>query len=558
MRTGRSASRAVSRGAAALAASRGRAGRPANLGAATAPAFAARACPAGGRRSPSKYGDWSPNHHCAPLRGRDEAECLVQPPHRLVALLALGQQALEACALGRGDLGALQCRRNASAAPVTPGDGEAMEGAPALRQQEGVADHLVFGEREEAELRETIGPVDVHCPPALIALRAGRAGDVLVGLHRKGIHLVEAVRLVRAGDDADALRRLGLRRFDPVELEHDRLLAADRDEATALEEGPGFGVTLLDLALDLLLAELTRARRDLREQGRADTASASGRDHCNIALGVRAPGLDEAAGDAGGFRRRGLGAARDPGRGKPSRYLVRSGRRRRGARCVRERQSAKALRRGSTVEREAAAAGERSGTNAHPDEARRDDRPRRRGRKRGGPGCERQRGEARAERRHGHRRSEGEAGGVVRRDRRVHGQVRRCREVRHADHEQRRGVELYAWCRERDVTVVVRVFAGLRERAGWSTREVEAATVADVWPELGLGDEPEGLLYAVNREYADPGRELQDGDEVALIPPVSGGAFRVTEEPLSLDAVVAEVADERAGGIATFTRTVRP
>jgi molybdopterin synthase catalytic subunit/molybdopterin converting factor small subunit len=101
------------------------------------------------------------------------------------------------------------------------------------------------------------------------------------------------------------------------------------------------------------------------------------------------------------------------------------------------------------------------------------------------------------------------------------------------------------------------VFAGLRERAGWSTREVEAATVADVWSALGLGDEPEGLLYAVNREYAERGRELRDGDEVALIPPVSGGAFRVTEEPLLLEAVVAEVAEERAGGVATFTGTVR-
>jgi molybdopterin synthase catalytic subunit len=70
-------------------------------------------------------------------------------------------------------------------------------------------------------------------------------------------------------------------------------------------------------------------------------------------------------------------------------------------------------------------------------------------------------------------------------------------------------------------------------------------------------EEPAGLLYAVNREYADPERELHDGDEVALIPPVSGGAFRVTEEPLSLEAVAAEVADERAGGLATFTGTVR-
>jgi len=105
--------------------------------------------------------------------------------------------------------------------------------------------------------------------------------------------------------------------------------------------------------------------------------------------------------------------------------------------------------------------------------------------------------------------------------------------------------------------VRVRLFAGLRERAGWSQRELEAATVADVWPALGLGDEPEGLLYAVNREYAERDLELRDGDEVAVIPPVSGGAFRVTEEPLSLDAVVAEVADERAGAVATFTGTVR-
>jgi molybdopterin synthase catalytic subunit/molybdopterin converting factor small subunit len=106
--------------------------------------------------------------------------------------------------------------------------------------------------------------------------------------------------------------------------------------------------------------------------------------------------------------------------------------------------------------------------------------------------------------------------------------------------------------------VHVRLFAGLREQAGWSERELDGvARVRDVWPALGLGDEPAGLLYAVNREYADPGQELHDGDEVALIPPVSGGAFRVTEEPLSLDLVVAEVADERAGAIATFTGTVR-
>jgi molybdopterin synthase catalytic subunit len=105
--------------------------------------------------------------------------------------------------------------------------------------------------------------------------------------------------------------------------------------------------------------------------------------------------------------------------------------------------------------------------------------------------------------------------------------------------------------------VTVKLFAGLRERAGWSEREVEAGSVAEVWPQLGLGEEPAGLLYAVNQEYADRETPLADGDEVAIIPPVSGGSFRLVDDPLDLAAVVAEVADERAGAIATFQGTVR-
>ena len=107
------------------------------------------------------------------------------------------------------------------------------------------------------------------------------------------------------------------------------------------------------------------------------------------------------------------------------------------------------------------------------------------------------------------------------------------------------------------MTVHVRLFAGLRERAGWSEREVEAATVADVWPRLELGEEPAGLLYAVNREYADRSTPLSDGDEVAVIPPVSGGAFRLVDGPLDLGEVIAEVENEQAGAIATFQGTVR-
>jgi MoaE-MoaD fusion protein len=110
------------------------------------------------------------------------------------------------------------------------------------------------------------------------------------------------------------------------------------------------------------------------------------------------------------------------------------------------------------------------------------------------------------------------------------------------------------------VRVVVRLFAGLRDRAGTGERALElpdGARAEDVWPGLGLGNEPAGLAFAVNRRYAERDRELRDGDEVALIPPVSGGAFRVTERPLSLSAVVDEVATPEAGAIATFTGTVR-
>src|SRR4249920_3018618 len=108
--------------------------------------------------------------------------------------------------------------------------------------------------------------------------------------------------------------------------------------------------------------------------------------------------------------------------------------------------------------------------------------------------------------------------------------------------------------------ITVRLFAGLRELAGTGRRELElqdGASLGDVWPALALGDEPAGLLYAVNRTYAEPGQNLVEGDEVAVIPPVSGGAFRLTQGPVNLTAVVVEVVDERAGAIATFLGTVR-
>jgi molybdopterin converting factor small subunit len=106
--------------------------------------------------------------------------------------------------------------------------------------------------------------------------------------------------------------------------------------------------------------------------------------------------------------------------------------------------------------------------------------------------------------------------------------------------------------------VTVRLFAGLRERAGRPSFELEdVARIEDVWPALELGPEPPGLLYAVNRSYVKPGHELADGDEVALIPPVSGGSFLLVVRPLDVAAVVHEVEDPEAGAVASFVGTVR-
>ncbi len=110
------------------------------------------------------------------------------------------------------------------------------------------------------------------------------------------------------------------------------------------------------------------------------------------------------------------------------------------------------------------------------------------------------------------------------------------------------------------MNVTVKLFAGLRERAGTGERELElpdGSSLADVWPALGLGDEPAGLLYALNRRYAEPGTPLAAGDEVAVIPPVSGGAFRLSDEPLDPAAAIEEVRSDQAGAVATFIGTTR-
>jgi molybdopterin synthase catalytic subunit len=67
------------------------------------------------------------------------------------------------------------------------------------------------------------------------------------------------------------------------------------------------------------------------------------------------------------------------------------------------------------------------------------------------------------------------------------------------------------------------------------------------------------LMLAVNREYAEAGRVLAEGDEVAFIPPVSGGVdlYEITESPLSLDRLVVAVGQNTSGAVASFLGIVR-
>jgi molybdopterin converting factor subunit 1 len=115
------------------------------------------------------------------------------------------------------------------------------------------------------------------------------------------------------------------------------------------------------------------------------------------------------------------------------------------------------------------------------------------------------------------------------------------------------------------VQIRVRLFAGLRERAGTGELELElpdGALVADALERMRELTEGVPVVMAVNHEYADRSAPLHGGDEVALIPPVSGGSVgalhaRLTSEPLKLDPLVEMVRDPRAGAVVTFLGVTR-
>ncbi len=115
----------------------------------------------------------------------------------------------------------------------------------------------------------------------------------------------------------------------------------------------------------------------------------------------------------------------------------------------------------------------------------------------------------------------------------------------------------------------VRLFARYREAAGRERLEVDVpdgGTVEAAWSAV-VDRHPElspyrpFTLFAVGNEYVDAEHRLAPSDELCLFPPVSGGSggdiYRVVGEPLSPDAIAAEVDDPGAGGIVIFSGVVR-
>jgi molybdopterin synthase catalytic subunit len=119
------------------------------------------------------------------------------------------------------------------------------------------------------------------------------------------------------------------------------------------------------------------------------------------------------------------------------------------------------------------------------------------------------------------------------------------------------------------VRVHVRLFASYREAAGVGHIELDlppGATVKDAIAQIAqrhpLIAEGRSVVIAKNRDYVTPDAPLADGDEVALIPPVSGGErtiplVRITSNRLSVDEALAAASEPAWGGVVIFLGTVR-
>jgi len=114
------------------------------------------------------------------------------------------------------------------------------------------------------------------------------------------------------------------------------------------------------------------------------------------------------------------------------------------------------------------------------------------------------------------------------------------------------------------VKIKIRLFAGLRQAAGFKEKSIElteGATVADLLAHLPDAVTGRTFYVSVNQEYAQRDTLLHDGDEVGLLPPVSGGSmtklYEITSHPLSQDDILRRVSRPDCGAVVTFAGTVR-
>ncbi len=117
-------------------------------------------------------------------------------------------------------------------------------------------------------------------------------------------------------------------------------------------------------------------------------------------------------------------------------------------------------------------------------------------------------------------------------------------------------------------TITVTFFGPARDLAGTSALSLDiadgetvgeiAGRLAEKHPSLGAAL---GIRLAVNKAYVPLDHKLSDGDEIAVIMPVSGGSpaprARLTREPIDVDTIIGEIRTPSAGAAVTFVGTVR-